>query len=138
MPIGCIGVLRLVTAGPRVWARQSRFALSQGKTVVFKVHPTDSATWLHAEERSLNMHVLDLDLTQVSLAGAEMLGQFGQCKPGPSPLRSSPGFEAATAAGPSVPVKLVMINGAATQRNTISPIYSSPDFGRPKHFYLQV
>lgn len=50
MHISCVGVLGLVTAGPRVWARQSRFALSQGRAGMFKVHPTDSATWLHSEE----------------------------------------------------------------------------------------
>lgn len=66
--------------------------------------------------------VLDLDLTQGSLGGAGTLGQFVQNKPEPDPPRSSSGFDAALAAGPTVPVKLVVINGAATQRNTISPL----------------
>lgn len=76
MRVSCVGAPGLATAGPRVWARQSRFALSQGRAVIFKVHPTDSATWLHSGERSTNMHVLYLDLIQGSPAGAEMLRQF--------------------------------------------------------------
>lgn len=66
-----------MTAGPRVLARQARFAVSQGRAVNFEAHPTDSAAQLNPEERSLNMHILDLGLTQAILASADMLNQLG-------------------------------------------------------------
>lgn len=53
--------------------------------------------------------------------------------------RFSSAFEAALAACSAVPVKLVMINGVATHRNTINaPLHTAHlTFGEPDDFYLQ-
>lgn len=51
MHIGSVGILGLLTAGARVWARWSGLALSQDRPLNFKVHPIDSATKLLSEKR---------------------------------------------------------------------------------------